>query len=80
MWPRFWAALKISQFGINYLYDWKKFTLVSLICELIGYWWLEHMVGYIMIAVGFSFLIAGLVVEYKGQRAKDRDNRRCCKR
>ena len=45
--------------------NWKHFTLLSIICEAIGFWWLDNPIGYLMIILGFVFLVGGFILEYK---------------
>ena len=44
---------------------WRSFTLLSLVCEGLGFWWLANPFGYILIIIGFVFLIYGFAVEYR---------------
>jgi hypothetical protein len=46
---------------------WRSFTLLSLVCEGFGFWWLANPFGYLLIIIGFVFLILGFAVEYRGK-------------
>lgn len=46
---------------------WRSLTLIGLICEGLGFWWLANPFGYLLIIVGLVFLILGVAIEYRGE-------------
>ena len=44
---------------------WNVFILFSIYFEIFGYWWLNHLLGHLFMAIGLILLIIGLHSIYK---------------
>ena len=45
--------------------SWKTFTFFSFLFEGLGFWWVDTLLGKILIGIGFIFLSFGLISEYR---------------